>query len=68
MIPRASAGPQPASIPFRIDMRTARVVGGMIALLAAIDRPERIGRLAMIGSSPRYLDEVIAAIEGFVRT
>lgn len=33
-------------------------VGGMIGLLAAAAAPDRIGRLALLSASPRYLDAV----------
>lgn len=45
-----------------LDVRDALVVGhsisGMIAMLAAVAAPERISRLAMICSTPRYLEDV----------
>ena len=45
-----------------MDLRDVLFVGhsisGIIGLLAAIAAPERIGRLALICSSPRYLDDV----------
>lgn len=45
-----------------LDLRDAIVVGhsvsAMVAVLAASRAPERIAALAMIGPSPRYLDEL----------
>ncbi len=45
-----------------LDVRDALVVGhsisGMIGMLAAIAAPERVSRLAMICSTPRYLEDV----------
>lgn len=44
-----------------LELRDAVIVGhsvgGMIGLLAAVDRPSAFGKLVLIGSSPRYLDE-----------
>ena len=44
-----------------LDLRDASIVGhsvsGMISLLASL-RTDRIGRLVMIGASPRYLNDV----------
>lgn len=44
-----------------LDLHDAIVVGhsvgGMVGMLAAIDRPEAFASLVLIGASPRYLDE-----------
>ena len=44
-----------------LDLRGATVVGhsvsAMVAVEAAIARPDRIGRLVLVGPSPRYLDD-----------
>lgn len=44
-----------------LELRDAVVVGhsvgGMIAALASIERPQSFGRIVLIGASPRYLDE-----------
>ena len=54
-----------------LDVRDALVVGhsisGMIAMLAATAAPERVSRLAMICSTPRYLEDVDFRA-GFPRT
>ena len=48
-----------------LDLEDAVFVGhsvsAMIGVLAAIERPERFGRLVLVGPSPRYLDD-----EGYV--
>jgi sigma-B regulation protein RsbQ len=48
-----------------LDLRSAVLVGhsvsAMIGALAAIRAPDRIGRLVMVGPSPRYIDD-----EGYV--
>jgi sigma-B regulation protein RsbQ len=54
-----------------LDLRDAIVVGhsvsGMIAALAAARAPGRIGAIAMIGPSPRYLDDLPDYRGGFAK-
>ncbi len=54
-----------------LDLRDAVFVGHsvscMIGMLAAIQAPERIGALAMVGPSPCYLDDPPGYIGGFDR-
>lgn len=42
-------------------------VGGLIAMLAAIERPQRFGRLAMLAPSPRFLNDPPDYVGGFDR-
>lgn len=44
-----------------LDLRESTIIGhsagGMIGLIAAVDRPERFAKLVMIGATARYQDE-----------
>jgi sigma-B regulation protein RsbQ len=54
-----------------LDLRDAIVVGhsvsSMIGLLASLRAPQRFGGLAMIGPSPRYIDDPPDYVGGFQR-
>lgn len=54
-----------------LELRDAAIighsVGGMIAMRAALARPERFTKLVTIGSSPRYLDDPPEYAGGFTR-
>lgn len=45
------------ALPLREAVLVGHSVGGMVGLLASLERPRSIAKLVLVGASPRYLDD-----------